>query len=233
MLDTAYKNQCDLGVRTELLSNTRLRKILPAADHDRIKGAIHLKDGGTAPHHAVMKGALSALHNRGVKVHYQTTVTDIETTNGRVSAVFIGDHRIEADLTVIAAGAHSTELAKCAGVELEAAPFRIEAFASEPLRPLIYPAIALIDRMTYLHQTARGEIVGGSEIKGETAKFNLKSSAYVLPRYARNVVEMFPQTKNLRILRQWSGFLHPAPDGGPLLGPHPDIGDLWFIFMHY
>ena len=49
-----------------------------------------------------------------------------------------------------------------------------------------------------------------------------------MPRYARHMVEMFPPIASLRILRQWSGMIHPAPDGGPLLGPHPDVESLWF-----
>ncbi|MFX0543334.1 NAD(P)/FAD-dependent oxidoreductase [Roseovarius sp. S4756] len=227
MLDTAHKNQKAAGVNSELLSQKRLQQVLPAIKHRNVTGAIHLKDGGTAPHHAVMKAALDVVRARGIQVHYQTAVTGLETSAGRVSAVLVGDQRIEADLTVIAAGGQSTDLAQMAGVDIEAMPFRIEAAATEPLRPLIYPAIALVDRMTYLHQTARGEIVGGSELPGESAKRNLKSTPYVLPRYCKHLLETFPQLRNLRILRQWSGYLHPAPDGGPLLGPHPDIGDLW------
>jgi sarcosine oxidase subunit beta len=228
MLEGAYDNQVALGVNTEMLTQARLRTVLPAADHARIKGAILLGDGGTVPHHAAMKGALAAARARGVEIRYQTRVTGFETRNDRVAAVLVGDARIEAGLTVIAAGAHSTELANLVGVELEGMPFRIEAMASEPVRPLIGPAIALVDRLSYLHQTARGEIVGGSELPGETAKRNIRSTAYVMPRYARHLVEMFPRTAGLRILRQWAGLLHPAPDGGPLLGPHPDIADLWF-----
>lgn len=228
MLDTAHENQRAAGVKSEMLSTRRLKEVLPSIAHHRVSGAIHLADGGTAPHHAVMKAALEVVKKRGIEVRYQTAVTGIETTAGRVSAVQVGDHRIAADLTIIAAGGQSSDLAQLAGVEIEAMPFRIEAAATEPLRPLIYPAIALVDRMTYLHQTARGEIVGGSELPGESAKRNLKSTAYVLPRYSKHLLEMFPQTRDLRILRQWSGYLHPAPDGGPLLGPHPDIEDLWF-----
>ncbi|MEI4262608.1 NAD(P)/FAD-dependent oxidoreductase [Roseovarius sp. D0-M9] len=227
MLEVAHENQKALGIKTEMLSSLRLKEILPAIEHQRVSGAIHLSDGGTAPHHAVMKAALDVTRAQGIQVHYQTAVTGIETTDGRVSAVQVGDARVEADLTVIAAGGQSTDLANMAGVDLEAMPFRIEAAATEPLRPLIYPAVALVDRMTYLHQTARGEIVGGSELPGESAKRNLKSTAYVLPRYAKHLLEMFPQLRNIRVLRQWSGYLHPAPDGGPLLGPHPDIRDLW------
>jgi sarcosine oxidase subunit beta len=228
MLAGAFANQTALGVRTELLTPARLRQVLPAADCDRIRGAILLADGGTAPHHAVMKGALAAVQARGVEVHYQTAVTGFERQNGRIAGVRCGDNKIAANLTVIAAGAHSTDLAELAGVELDAMAFRIEAMASEPVRPMIYPAVALVDRLTYVHQTARGEIVGGSELAGESAKRNLKSTAYVMPRYARHMVEIFPQMAHLRILRQWAGMLNPAPDGGPMLGAHPDIDGLWF-----
>ena len=228
MLAQAHENQIALGVKTELVTQQRLKRLLPALSHDRVSGAIYLSEGGTAPHHAVMKAALDVVRKRGIQVQYQTAVTGIETTARRASAVWVGEHRVNCDLIVIAAGGQSTDLAAMAGVELEAEPFRIEASATEPMRPLIYPAVALVDRLTYLHQTARGEIVGGSEIAGESAKRNLKSSAYSLPRYAKNLAEMFPQLANLRILRQWAGYLHPAPDGGPMLGPHPDLRDLWF-----
>ncbi len=145
-----------------------------------------------------------------------------------VDAVLCGEHRIATDLTVICAGAHSTDLAAMAGVELDAEAFRIEALATEPMRPVIRPAIALIDRLTYLYQTARGEIVGGSEMPGEKPKRGLESTDYVMPTFARHIIEIFPRLASIRILRQWSGMIHLAPDGGPLLGPHPDARDLWF-----
>ena len=228
MLRRAFEHQIGLGIKTEMLTNKRIRSVLPAVDHSRVSGALLIGEGGTTPHHAVMKAALAGVRERGIQVHYQTTVTGFERTGGRISAVMAGDQRIEADLTVVAAGGQSDSLAKMAGVEIEAVPFRIEASATEPLRPLIRPVIGLVDRMLYLHQTARGEIVGGCELKGESAKNNLKSTAYVLPRYAKHVAEMFPQMRDIRILRQWSGYLHTAPDGGPVMGPHPDIDDLWF-----
>ncbi len=228
VLDTSLKTHRECGVRSERLNRARLEEVLPAADHDRILDAIHLADGGTAPHHAVMKGALAACRKRGIDLRYETAVTGFERQAGRISAVICGDRRIDAGLVVIAAGAQSTDLAAKAGVELDAQPFRIEAMASEPVRPMIGPAVALIDRLSYVHQTARGEIVGGSELAGESAKRGLISTEYVMPRYARHMVEMFPRIGSLRILRQWGGMIHPAPDGGPLLGPHPDVEALWF-----
>lgn len=228
MLDTAAETHRTLNLQSKLLTPEELGRIAPAVAIERLRGAIFLRDGGTAPHHAAMKGALQVARSRGVQVRYGTKVTGIDRENGRASAVVVAGQRIKANLIVVAAGGQATDVANMAGVELEAVPFRIEACATEPVRPLFRPAISFVDRMTYLHQTARGEIVGGSEIAGESAKANLQSTAYSMPRYARNLVEMIPQTHNLRVLRQWSGFLHPAPDGGPLLGPHPDISDLWF-----
>jgi len=76
---------------------------------------------------------------------------------------------------------------------------------------MIGPAVALIDRLSYPHQTARGEIVGGSELAGERPRRGLESTEYVMPRHARHMVEMFPRIAHLRILRQWAGMLHPAP----------------------
>jgi len=228
MLRTASKTHQSFSIPSTLMTPDALSKKIPALDANRISAAIYLDDGGTVPHHAVMKAALRACQDKAVPVHYGAAVTAVERTDGRVSGVWVGDHHVKAELTVVAAGGQSGDIAQMASVEIEASPFRIEACASEPVRPLIQQAIALVDRMTYLHQTARGEIVGGTELRGETAKRNLKSSEYVIPRYARNVVEIFPQTHDLRILRQWAGYLHPAPDGGPLLGPHPDVESLWF-----
>ena len=228
VMDVAEITHRECGVRSERLTRARMTEVLPAADQNRIVDMIHLADGGTAPHHAVMKGALAACREKGVEVRYGTSVTGFERQNGRISAVLCDELRIDAGLVVIAAGAYSTDLAEKADVELEAQPFRIEAMASEPVRPLIGPAVALIDRLTYVHQTARGEIVGGSELAGESAKRGLVSTEYVMPRYARHMVEMFPRVASLRILRQWSGMIHPAADGGPLLGPHNDVDGLWF-----
>ena len=105
-----------------------------------------------------MKGALAACRARGVEVFYQTPVTGFERSGDRIEAIICDQHRMATDLAVICAGAHSTDLANMAGVELDAEPFHLEAMATEPLRPVITPALALINRLTYLHQTARGEI---------------------------------------------------------------------------
>ncbi len=228
VIETAHAAHKTLGVKSERLTRENIRRRLPALNMDRTRDVLFLSEGGTAPHHAAMAAAYSACLRFGVRVFYECPVIGFERAGRRIEGVRCGDHVIRASRTVICAGAQSTALAELAGVELDAEPLRIECMALEPARPIIGPAIALVDRLTYLHQTARGEVVGGAEIPGEKPSEGLESTEYVLPTYARHLVEMFPRLASLRVLRQWGGMIHPAPDGGPLLGPHPDADDLWF-----
>jgi len=217
--------QCD--VKSELLSLEKLKAHLPAINHGRVKSALNLVDGGVAPHHAAMKAYRAACEARGVVVHYRTAVTGFERTGPRIAAVHVGDQRIEADSVVVAAGAHNLMVAQMAGVSLAGYAMRIEAMALEPIRPLIRPALALIDRLCYLHQTARGEIVGGTEIP-ERPRMSLRADLPVMTATARVYMDLFPRLAELRILRHWAGMIHITPDFGPLIGEHPELKDLWF-----
>jgi len=225
--DSARAIHRQVGVQSSAIEGEDVRRLLPLVDHRRVKGGIHFDAGGTAPHHAAMKGYLAACRERGVTVRYGSEVTGIECGNGRVSAVVVGDERIDAEAVVIAAGSLSPKVAELAGVVLEGKPFRLEACALEPLRPVIGPALAMLDRTVYLHQTGRGEIVGGCEVPGEHVGLSLASDLPVMAAYARHLVEMMPALGSLRILRQWAGHVHATADWGPLLGRHPDLRDLW------
>ncbi len=216
-----------MDVASQPLTPDQFARLVPLFDRSRVKHSYLFADGGMAPHHAVMKGLRAACIERGVDLRYRTKVTGIERSGDRVSGLRIGDTRIEADATVIAAGGFSSELAATAGVELEGRAWRIEACATEPMRPALGPALALLDRTVYVHQSGRGEIVGGCEVTGDWQGATLRSDIPVLAAYARHLVETMPRLASLRILRQWAGILHASADFGPLLGPHPDCRDLW------
>ena len=227
LLDGMVATHKVCGLQSRRLSAEQIADILPHADHARIRSALYFDKAGVAPHHAVMKGLRKACLARGVRLFYQTPVTGFERDNGRLAAVLCGQHRIAADVTVLCCGAQSTDVAALAGLALEGEAHRIEAMATEPLRPVIGPGIALPERFTYLHQTARGEIVGGSEVPGETPHRSLANTVPIMAAFARHLVTMFPCLADLRILRHWTGMLHVTPDHAPTMGPHPDLADLW------
>lgn len=226
MLERAADVHRDLGVRSHFVPQEDLRRHLPAINHRRVAATLHLPDGGVAPHHAAMKGLRVACERNGVQVFYRTAVTAFERTGGRVSAVYVGEHRIDAGSVVIAGGGHNLKLADLAGVRLDGYSMRIEAMALEPIRPLIKPALALIDSLAYFHQTSRGEVVGGTEVP-ERPRMSLSTDLPVMAATAKVYLEMFPQLAEVRVLRHWAGMIHVSSDFGPLLGEHPDLKDLW------
>ena len=227
VIEESLRVQRDCGIASRPLSPSELAQRLPAVDRRQVRSAMIFDDGGTAPHHAFMKGLRAACEERGVALYYGASVTGIERAGDRVSGIWRGEEFVAADATVIAAGGHSPAVAGLASVELEGRPWRLEAFAIEPLRPVLGPALALLDRTVYMHQTARGEIVGGCEVPGDAAGATLASDLPVMAHYARHLVEMMPSLAELRILRQWAGLIHASADFAPLLGPHPDCRDLW------
>ncbi len=52
---------------------------------------------------------------------------------------------VQAPLVVIAAGGHSPKVALLAGVQLPAKTYPLEAFVTEPLKPLLDPAAVCLD----------------------------------------------------------------------------------------
>jgi sarcosine oxidase subunit beta len=214
------------GIDSRLLSAGELRAVLPAVAHERVNSSLLLPGSGVAPHHAAMHAFHVACQRRGVKIFYRTSVKEIERHNGHVTAVQTGQVRINAGVVVIAAGAQSPTVAEMGGVHLEGYAMRLEAMALEPTRPLITPAVALLDRLCYMHQTARGEIVGGAEV-AERPQATLNADIPVMAATAQAYLDMFPQLADARILRQWGGMVHISPDFGPMLGAHPGLGGLF------
>jgi sarcosine oxidase subunit beta len=213
-------------VRSHRASARELERLAPAINRRTILDAIYLPEGGVAPHQAAMHAYLEAAQEQGVRTRYGCPVIGIERRGTRAEGVRGADFVIACDTLVIAAGPGSNALAGSLGVGIEARATRIEAMALEPTRPFLRPAVAFIDRLCYLSQTARGEIVGGTEV-AETPRETLSSDLPSIAANARVYCEMLPALSRLRILRQWSGFLHIAPDCGPLIGPLPGLSNAW------
>jgi sarcosine oxidase subunit beta len=224
--DLALATHARHGVASRRVSRRELGKIAPALDAARIEDAIYFEDGGTAPHHAAMHAYLQACLEADVRVEYQAPVIRIERTVAGASAVIGRDFEIEVSSVVLAAGGFTNAVARAADLELPGFPLRLEAMALEPVRPLIRPAMAFIDSLCYLSQTARGEIVGGAEVP-ESPRHSLQADLPAMAATARVYRDMLPCLSQLRILRHWAGTIHATPDFGPLIGAHPKCHNLW------
>jgi len=75
LFESALKVHREHGVRSEILTEPAFARLLPAFDRRKVRSALHLRDGGVAPHHAAMRALLAACRERGVDVRYRTAVT--------------------------------------------------------------------------------------------------------------------------------------------------------------
>jgi sarcosine oxidase, subunit beta len=213
-------------VQSKRVSSKELHKIAPALNRSVALEAIYLPEGGVSPHHAAMQGYLEACHELGVRVHYGMPVTHIAARGSRIEGVVASGCDIRADHLVIAAGAASVAVAQLARAELPGFPMRIECMALDPTRSILRPAIAFIDRLCYVSQTARGEVVGGAEVP-ESPQATLASDLPAMAATAKVYRDMLPCLAQLRILRHWAGLIHATRDFGPLLGAHPEFPNMW------
>ena len=102
----------------------------------------------------------------------------------------------------------------------------LQAFVTEPMKPFLRPALALLQPLGYCHQTLRGEFVGGTELPRSDEPISLNATFGQLVDMATKFVRMMPVLAGLRVVRHWAGLDTQTPDIAPLLGPVPEAEGL-------
>ena len=104
-----------------------------------------------------------------------------------------------------------------AGVELPITTHILQAFVTEPLKPLLDVVIVSSQMHVYISQTDRGEFLIGAEIEPWTT-YRQQGTLNFLQESSRHTLELFPQLERARILRSWAGLCDISPDYSPILG---------------
>ncbi len=115
--------QKSLGVKAvEIVDTKTISEICPILNcADIIGGSFGKHDGFINPL-AVMRGFTEKAIEKGAKIQFETTVSEIEIKNGKVKAVVTNLGKIECEKIVLATGAKAKILARTAGIDLPVAP---------------------------------------------------------------------------------------------------------------
>ena len=221
MQERAEVNQL-LGIDSRVVLPDEIARLCPQLDlSDRptwpIMGALYHAPGGIIRHDAVVWGFARGADRAGVEIHPYTTVTGIEHTNGRVTAVETNRGRVEAGVVVSAVAGWSTLVCGLAGVRLPITTHILQAFVTEPTKPFLDVIIVSAQMHVYISQTDRGEFLIGAEIEPYTTYKSVGTFPF-LEYSARHTLELFPQLERLRVLRTWTGLCDLSPDYSPILG---------------
>ena len=212
-----------LGVRTEILGHDEILEVCSLVDLDEggelpVLGASYHPPGAFARHDAVVWGFAQAAQRRGVHVHQGVEVIGVDVEGDRCTGVRTTRGRVAAGHVVSAVAGWSTQLAAMAGVRLPIVTHALQAFVTEPYRPVLRGLVSSMDLTIYVSQTARGELLAGAEILPYST-YSTRSTFGFLAEAARRSIAILPFMAKARALRQWAGLCDMSPDSSPILGP--------------
>ena len=156
----------------------------------------------------------------GVDIIENCEVTGFVMQDGRVSGVETSRGRILAEKTGIAVAGHSSHVAAMAGLRLPIESHILQAFVSEPIKPLVHHVVSFGAELFYISQSDKGGLVFGGHIDG----FNTYTQRGQFPKVqtvAECAVSLIPCVSRLRLLRHWGGIMDMTPDGSPFIGRTP------------
>ena len=225
-----YANRLN-GIDSELLTRQEVKELVPMINISPnarypIAGASLQRRGGTARHDAVAWGFARAADARGVDIIQNCEVIGIRRENGSVVGVdttkgYIGAKKIG----VVTAGS-SGVLADLAGFRIPIESHPLQAWVTEPIKPVLDQVIMSNSVHAYVSQTSRGELLAGAGIDSYLG-YGQRGSFSVVEHAVAALVELFPIFSRLRLMRQWAGIVDTCPDACPIIGATP-VDGLYF-----
>jgi len=156
------------GIDGEVLDAQQCQEIVPIMDCSGntrypILGASWQPRAGVARHDAVAWGYARGADSRGVDIIQQTEVLDIVVEDGAATGVVTAQHgTIKADRIGCVAAGNSGVLAGYAGFELPIESHPLQAYVSEPIKPILDTVVMSNAVHGYMSQSDKGDLVIGA-----------------------------------------------------------------------
>ena len=217
------ETQQEFGLATSVMDAEDVTRLIPAINPDMVAGGLLQTNAGFARHDAAIWGYAQAAQRLKVDIFPFTEVTDIVVKSGRVQAVKTSRGDVETRTVINAAGAQDQRISQMVGLELPPVAHRVELMVTEPLKPFLPKAVSAPGLLCYMHQSARGEFIGGAERDDFVPSTSMKNSLGTTCAIAKKYVRLFPRLAGARMMRQWTGLISQTPDHAPIIGPVPEI----------
>ena len=230
MLQLAQRGDamCAAGIDAELLDLAAVRKLAPELDLSPgarfpVQGGLIQRRGGSARHDAVAWGYARAADSLGVDIIQNCEVVGMDIKGGRIEGVETTKGRIGADRVSICVAGNSGRVAAMAGLRLPIETHILQAFVSEPVKPMINTVIMSQSLHCYVSQSDKGEVVlGGNPDQYPT--YSQRGAPHRIEEAASEALALIPALSRLRMLRSWAGATDMSFDGAPIIGATPVEG---------
>lgn len=216
------------------LNGATVRSRFPYVSQEVVAATFRAGDGWLSSNEATQGFARAA----AAQVALNTTVTGFRLTGGRVAGVETDRGPVAAPVVVLAAGPYSARMAALAGVELPLQVIRRHrvTIGEHPLIPTWAPMT--IDQDTGAHWRPEGPGAAlawaqAHEPPGEPVD-NVRPNPNFPYEVLEGVARLSPFWEEVANSLKRSqvhlsaGQYTMTPDGEPIIGPHPDLGGLYF-----
>jgi methylglutamate dehydrogenase subunit A len=181
---------------------------------------------GTVRHDAVAWGYARAANALGVHIIENCEVTNFVRDGGDIIGVETTRGRILAGKIGMAVAGHSSHVAGMAGLRLPIESHILQAFVTEPVKPMVHHVVSWGAELFYLSQSDKGGMVFGGHIDGFNT-YTQRGQFHRIQTVAECAVSLLPFMSKLRLLRHWGGIMDMTPDGSPFICRTP-IRNLYF-----
>ncbi len=216
------------GIDAEVVSAAELGKAIPHLNTSPdarypILGASLQRRAGVARHDAVAWGFARAADSLGVDVIEQCEVTGIDVRGGKAVGVQTTRGPIASDRIGVVVAGHASVLAKMADLRLPIESHPLQAFVSEPIKPVLDTVVMSGAVHGYISQSDKGELVIGAGIDAYTG-YGQRGSFHIIEHTMQAIIELFPVFSRVRMLRLWGGIVDVCPDACPIVSKTPVEG---------
>ena len=216
------------GIDAEVVTAAQLKKDIPhlnMSPNSRypVLGASLQRRAGVARHDAVAWGYARAADRLGVDIIQQCEVTGIRRDAGGIVGVDTTRGPIDANRVGVVVAGHASVLASMAGIRLPIQSHPLQAYVSEPLRPVIDTVVMSNAVHGYISQSDKGELVIGAGIDAYNG-YGQRGSFPTIEHAMQAIIELFPIFSRVRMLRMWGGIVDVAPDACPIISKTPVAG---------
>ena len=211
------------GVDAELYGPEQVRAKAPLLnfrDDARfpIHGAIWQGRAGTGRHDAVAWGYARAADSLGVDIIQNCEVTDFLIEGGICKGVETTLGVIHSDRAGAAVAGHSSVLADMAGYTLPIQSYALQAFVSEPLKPIIDTVAFSPAYGVYVSQSDKGGLVIGGGLD-RVPSYGQRGNSPMHNSVLGGLADFAPILAKVKLLRHWAGIVDVTPDSSPIIGP--------------
>lgn len=223
---TLYALRREQGDPATWLSAEEVHRLEPALTQD-IRGAVHFSGDHHLHNGKLAEAWIKADEQRGVTVRTGSTVSEIRTASGKVSAVRVGDEWISANTVVIAAGSWSREVGDLFGLMIPVEPAKGQMLAIRATT--VRHVLSWNDH--YLVPRKNGDVIVGSTVEfvGHNKEVTLETIHSLIARS----IELVPALRNVPLSHFWAGLRPYSPTRRPILCRAPGLENVIIATGHH